>query len=75
MGLMKPRVPVFLRLGDGEECEIGSVSPDVTLAGIPEQDWGAERVLGLTASVDILGPLAELFRQMAAEIEKVASGN
>jgi hypothetical protein len=62
------KMPVFIRLGDGEEYEIGWVSPDVTVHQVP----ASGRITEMSASVDILTPLAELFSRLAAEAGKAA---
>jgi hypothetical protein len=58
-------IPVFLRFGGCEEVEAGRLTPDVTF-GTAEGDG-----LTVTASVQIMPPLADLLRAMANDLAAV----
>jgi len=57
-----PQVPVFLRVGDSPEQQIGSFTPDVTTK--PSRD-----VRSVTVSLDWRRPLAELLREAADSLD------
>jgi hypothetical protein len=56
-------VPVFMRIGDGDEYEIGTFAPDISLNGLRE------------ATVDIRKSLAALLREAADEAERIVSAD
>jgi hypothetical protein len=65
------KIPVFMRVGDSEEYEIGSFSPEVTLASMPADG----RIAEISASADIRKPLAALLREAADAAERMPDGD
>jgi len=59
---VKP-LPVRIRVGDGREYEVGTVTPLVRLC--PDEPVNGN----ITALVDVAGPLAGLLREMVAALE------
>jgi hypothetical protein len=64
-------VPVFMRVGDGDEYELGSFTPDVKMAPLPQ----SLRISDAEFEVDAVAPLAEFLRRAADVIEKGTHGD
>lgn len=63
MAFMTP-MPVYMRIGDGAEHEIGTIIPDVVIADCPNEDGS------VTATVKVGPPLAAMLREAACEAER-----
>ena len=67
MGL--DRIPVFVRVGDLGEFEVGSFAPDVKIR-FESEPGSPVRISDVEADVDALTPQVELFREVTAAMEE-----
>jgi hypothetical protein len=60
-------IPVFMRIGDGDECEIGTITPEVSEM---ERDENGAPFVTVSVAAPVSRLLPSLLRSAADEMER-----